>query len=251
VDPEEFKSVVHSLGLRVGDDELSQMHSAFDMRRDGKMAYGEFIAAVRGEMSVRRLLLVDRAFEKLDINGSGEVDLNDVKSRYNARNHAAVVAGQWTEDGAYNDFVEGFEGVLGRSSGYVTQAEFRDYYSEVSATLETDEQFVEEICNAWGVVEAGRTNMKLETVINQCRAYCEQRGVRSKSFFQDFDTLNCGLITEAQFLRCIKSSGLPVTPEEMDYILEAYRFTKNRAAMVKYQIFCNRVDGLEATHEKM
>merc|ERR1711988_795212 len=123
------------MGLKMSDDALALLHNAFDLRRDGNMAYGDFLAAVRGEMSVRRLLLVDRAYERLDVNGSGEVEMNDVKARYNARGHASVIAGQTTEDAAFNDFVEGFEGVLGRSSGSVSQQEFRDYYTEVSATM--------------------------------------------------------------------------------------------------------------------
>jgi len=251
LDLEEFKSVIHSIGLKCSDQDVKLMHAAFDVRRTGSMSYMEFLHGVRGEMTVRRLLVVDRAYEKLDVNGDGNIDVKDSIARYNPSSHPMVQEGRMSEDEAVQEFADVMASVRGSSSGIMTQDDFRAYYAEVSATTDNDQAFVQTVCQAWGVVEAGGTNTRLETVINQCRSYCTQKGLRCKQFFTDFDSLNCGLITEAQFLRCTKASCLPVTPDEIQLILEAYRCTKNRAAMVKYAIFCNRIDGLEAAHEKM
>jgi len=247
IDPESFKSVVGSSGLNIDNQAVHLLIQEFG--KHGNINYVDFLTTVRGEMTVRRTLIVDRAYERLDVNGDGDVDMNDLKGRYDPRAHPAGI-GAADAMGELSDLLEA---VRGSSMGKVSLQEFRDVFSEYSAVMDSDDNFVSFLCNAFGAVEIGGTNTRLETVVNQCKNFCSQQGVRCKSFFQDYDHLNCGLITEAQFIRCIKSSRLPVTPEETDYILEAYRCTKNRAAMVKYQIFCDRVDGLEGPlfQEKM
>ena len=72
--------------------DLALLHGAFDMRRAGNMAYMEFLKAVRGEMSVRRMLVVDRAYEKLDVNGDGDIDVKDAIARYNPHSRHEVGA---------------------------------------------------------------------------------------------------------------------------------------------------------------
>jgi len=90
----------------------------------------------------------------------------------------------------------------------------------------------------------------LESVISRVQEEVFPKRIRILDIFRDYDKLNTGLITEAQFLRAIKSAGLPVNSSEIQAILEAYRCTKNRASMVKYEIFCNRIDGLEDSMHK-
>lgn len=52
---------------------------------------------VRGDLNPRRLALVQKAFKKLDKDGSGEVDYNDIVEVYNAKKHPAVLEGRKTE----------------------------------------------------------------------------------------------------------------------------------------------------------
>lgn len=45
-------------------------------------------------MSPMREKIVREAFSKLDRTGDGQVDINDIKSVYNARNHPEVRGGR-------------------------------------------------------------------------------------------------------------------------------------------------------------
>ena len=49
------------------------------------------------------------AFDKLDRDGSGVIDINDIKGVYNARNHPDVKSGKKTEDEILGEFLETFE----------------------------------------------------------------------------------------------------------------------------------------------
>ena len=49
------------------------------------------------------------AFKKLDKDGSGVVDIHDIKGTYNASRHPEVRAGKMTEDEVLNEWLDQFE----------------------------------------------------------------------------------------------------------------------------------------------
>lgn len=83
------------------------------------------------------------AFKKIDKDGSGILDLNDIKGVYDASRHPEVRSGKKTEDEILGEFLETFEmhhamnggGTRDRS---VTPEEFIEYYNNVSASLDND-----------------------------------------------------------------------------------------------------------------
>jgi len=54
--------------------------------------------AIRGELSDQRLQLVKKAFAKIDRDGSGMLEVSDIKDSYNASKHPDVINGKRTED---------------------------------------------------------------------------------------------------------------------------------------------------------
>ena len=40
--------------------------------------------------------MIDQAFAKMDKDGSGVIDLNDLKGVYNCREHPKYKSGEWT-----------------------------------------------------------------------------------------------------------------------------------------------------------
>jgi Ca2+-binding EF-hand superfamily protein len=60
-------------------------------------------------MNQFRKNLVKRAFDKLDADRSGQLDITDVRQFYNARNHPDVRAGKKTEDEVLEEFLDTFE----------------------------------------------------------------------------------------------------------------------------------------------
>jgi len=64
---------------------------------------------IRGDLTPVRLALVKKAFQKLDRDGSGIIDINDIKDVYNATKHPDVLSGKKTENQIFTEFLETFE----------------------------------------------------------------------------------------------------------------------------------------------
>jgi Ca2+-binding EF-hand superfamily protein len=127
---------------------------SFDRDGSGEIDYDEFVRGVRGPMNSFRKNIVMAAFKKIDKDGSGILDLNDIKGVYDASRHPEVRSGKKTEDEILGEFLETFEmhhamnggGTKDRS---VTPEEFIEYYNNVSASLDNDQYFELMMINAW------------------------------------------------------------------------------------------------------
>lgn len=106
-------------------------------------------------MNERRKKMVELAFRVLDTDASGVVDLNDVKTTYDVRSHPDVMAGRLTPEEALQDFLDTFRaaGKRGRrnQSVGITLEDFCDYYSNLSASIDSDDYFELMIRNAWHI----------------------------------------------------------------------------------------------------
>ena len=91
-------------------------------------------------MSDRRKTLVGMAFTKLDKNGTGEVDPEDIIDIYDATKHPDVIAGKKSSDEVFREFLDTFD-VGGEKDGKVTRNEFENYYSNVSSSIDDDDYF--------------------------------------------------------------------------------------------------------------
>ena len=60
-------------------------------------------------MNNSRRKLVDQAFSKIDKDGNGVLDINDIRGVYSARFHPDVKQGKKTEDEVLLEFLETFE----------------------------------------------------------------------------------------------------------------------------------------------
>ena len=76
--------------MGITSEDIGKVFSAFDMNKDGTIQYDEFLRIIRGDLSPNRLRLVEDAFKKLDKDGSGELEVNDIMGTYNASKHPAV-----------------------------------------------------------------------------------------------------------------------------------------------------------------
>ena len=113
-----------------------------------RAAHGEFLHALRGELSARRAALVLRAFRKLDRNGDGAIGVDDVVARYDATRDPRVASGRLSAMAVLREFLEVFE-VGGEVDGQVTPNEFVNYYRTVSAAIDDDDYFELLLRGAW------------------------------------------------------------------------------------------------------
>jgi len=95
---DEFRKALKDFRIDIQDDQVAIVFNAFDLNRDGTISYDEFLRIIRGDLSPFRLVLVKKAFQKLDRNSSGIVDINDIRGVYSAAKHPDVMSGKKTED---------------------------------------------------------------------------------------------------------------------------------------------------------
>ena len=99
-----------------------------------------------------------RAFKLMDKDGSGQLDINDIRQSYNAKHHPDVKAGRKTEDQVLGEFLETFEahfcdmkGQADARDGVVNEAEWKEYYNNVSMSIDDDQYFALMMNNAWNL----------------------------------------------------------------------------------------------------
>ena len=97
-----------------------------------------------------------KAFAKLDKNGSGVVDVDDIRDVYSTAKHPDVISGKKSSDQVLVEFLETFEmhhNIMSgeAADGSVTLDEFIEYYTNISASLDNDEYFAIMMNNAWNL----------------------------------------------------------------------------------------------------
>ena len=93
----------------------------------------------------------------MDADRSGIIEISDVKQFYDASRHPDVKAGRRTADDILDEFLETFElhhALEGTVDHKVTQEEFMEYYTNVSASIDNDSYFELMMNNAWKLTEA-------------------------------------------------------------------------------------------------
>lgn len=101
-------------------------------------------------MNARRRRFVEMAFNILDKDGSGEIELADIIANYNASAHPDVISGKRTETQVLTEFLDTFE-AGGNRDGKVSREEFEAYYRGLSASIDSDDYFELMMRNAWHI----------------------------------------------------------------------------------------------------
>lgn len=136
-------------------------------------------------MSNTRVNVVKLAFKRLDADGSGIVNIDDIrgniillqhqanyfKGRYSAKNHPDVRSGRKSEDEILAEFLDTFEqhhaihvicshykksyqkqtGDPKGRDAQVTFEEFVEYYNNISSSIDDDRYFEQMIRTAWNL----------------------------------------------------------------------------------------------------
>lgn len=143
--------------MQVTPEEGQILYGCFDFNRDGRISYDEFLRGVVGEMTPPRVALVRKAFDRLDGNKNGVVELEDLKNIYNAKFHPDVKLGKKTEEEVLIEFMDTFEmhySLLhpgSRGDKVITFDEFVEYYNNISMSIEDDRYFELMMTNAWNL----------------------------------------------------------------------------------------------------
>ena len=107
-------------------------------------------------MSQARIDICMKAFDKLDSNSNGIVEMSEFKAKYDVSRHPDVQSGKKTPEEALFEFIETFEihhntrnGA--KADGKITREEFIEYYNNISCSIDNDNYFTLMMNNAWNL----------------------------------------------------------------------------------------------------
>lgn len=149
MDRHEFMWGLRENGHSLTPSEFERIFKYFDKNNDGKISYDEFLRGIRGDMNDNRKALVMLAYGKLDNTGDGIVDINDMVNAYDVSFHPKYKTGEMSKADVLNEFMAQWDTV--EKDGKITKAEFIEYYTDVSASIDDDEYFELMIRNAWHI----------------------------------------------------------------------------------------------------
>jgi len=149
---------MHDFRVGLNDQQVGVAFNIFDRDGQGEISYEEFLRTIVGEMNQRRVVVCKKAYKIMDKDGSGMLDLNDIRQTYNAKQHPDVKSGKKTEDEILGEFLDTFEdhfcdmkGQADARDGKVNMNEWLEYYNNVSMSIDNDEYFDLMMNNAWNL----------------------------------------------------------------------------------------------------
>ena len=135
-------------GVEVTKEEVELMMAKWDEDCSGDLNFDEFLKGLRGVLSEDRQAIVDAAWSKFDVDGTGAITVDDLKGGgYDCSQHPKFQSGEMTEEEIFAEFLGAFGDKDG--DGSITQEEWNDYYRGISSSFDTDDQFIQSITNAW------------------------------------------------------------------------------------------------------
>jgi len=143
----DFYIGLKDFGLNVSKEESDALEVYLDKEKLGFIDFNEFLAGIRGALNPARKAIVDKAFGKLDRTGGGIVTVDDIRGVYSAKKHPKVISGEKTEDQIFKEFLVTFGDK--DADGQLTREEFEEYYANLSASVDSDEEFQEILIHAW------------------------------------------------------------------------------------------------------
>eukprot|EP00943_MAST-04B_sp_MAST-4B-sp1_P004168 g4168.t1 len=144
---EELKYGLKDFKVILSDDEVDIIFSYFDSDGDGSINFDEFLLGLTGSLNERRTQLVMKAFKLMDKTGDGLVTVEDLSGVYNVSLNPDVVAGKISEEEALRKFLDAFDSK--DKDGTITKQEFKNYYRNIGASIDSDDYFELMIRNAW------------------------------------------------------------------------------------------------------
>ena len=119
-------------GIPYTDKEVRAFYNYLDVDKLQAVSFDSFFIFIKGELSAARKELVNLAFDKIDVDHSNQITVDDIRAFYDATMHPEVMSGKKTVDQVLRAMIDDFE-LRGVRDGKVSREEFEDYYGSVGA----------------------------------------------------------------------------------------------------------------------
>jgi len=96
---------------------LQALIKYYDVDGDGNTSYEEFIRGLREELTDRRKRMVQKAFQILDRDGSGVINIKDIIDVYDVSMNPEFIEGRKSKEQILTEFLNNFEGAKGNKDG--------------------------------------------------------------------------------------------------------------------------------------
>lgn len=100
---------MHDYGVGLSSTEVQGLFAFFDKNHDGEISYDEFLVSCRDPLNEFRMRFVRQAYAKLDKNGNGQVQIDDLIDVYNVEKHPEYLQGKKTKEQVLTEFMGTFE----------------------------------------------------------------------------------------------------------------------------------------------
>lgn len=142
---EELPKMLGDVGVLLNKTEIDELSRMLDRNGNGSISFNEFIYHFAPPMSQRRIDIVNKAFDHLDEDNNGVIELSDIERKY-ARDPTKKGASKLV----FDNFLQCFDK---NGDGTISRDEFMNYYRDISPNIDNDEYFVTLIKNAWRINE--------------------------------------------------------------------------------------------------
>lgn len=146
----EFQRALKESKLHLSSSDMQNLFYFFDSNHDGSIDFTEFMLGIREPMNERRMLFVRMAFDIIDKDRNGVLEVNDIVDVYDARKHPEVISGRKTEQEIFTEFIETFD-IDHLHDGKVSFDQWSRYYANISASIDDDDYFELMMRNAWHI----------------------------------------------------------------------------------------------------
>eukprot|EP01010_Urceolus_cornutus_P005370 NODE_929_length_1227_cov_249.127334_g706_i0.p1 GENE.NODE_929_length_1227_cov_249.127334_g706_i0~~NODE_929_length_1227_cov_249.127334_g706_i0.p1 ORF type:complete len:272 (-),score=55.39 NODE_929_length_1227_cov_249.127334_g706_i0:116-931(-) len=142
----ELKGGLLEMGIPTTELEMDTLMRHFDRDSNGQVTSQEFVGGLKPELWPHRRELVLSAFKLLSTVLGGQIRLNDLARLHDSAHHPEVLAGLKSPPTVSNEFISTWNRT---GDDLITRDDFLDYYSDISAALESDDYFELLVRNVW------------------------------------------------------------------------------------------------------
>lgn len=207
--------------------QVTTLFNSFDLNRDKKIHYREFIDTLRNDFNEKRLATVKYAYEVL--SSQGDMSVAWLETKYNAASHPRVRTRDKTAENVFNEF---FDALRHRTARVVDEATFMDYYADLNACLpaEKDEYFIDIVLSTWGISQDSYiTPQRVEELENIIFEKVRQRthgaddeGKTIRKVFRHYDVNENGVLSLPEFTEVLVAYGCVFKENEISAIFTKY-----------------------------